>query len=640
MPAAQDNIPDHVIEIPGVGNVRFPGSLTGDALNAAAKKVYEDGQRTKETDSGDPVAALLQRAPLSRAQRADLWDMFHAAANEDDLAAKLNPLSIPKPVKADLWDLKAAHGKPASGSSRVLSEQEFNAVKQRVLDAMPPGLSEAEFNRQAGPRLAQALAEAEAQPASSNAIRRYKVTDPATGKTLVLSGDSPPTEQELEEIFRTVGEPAAHGARTWTDTATDVAVGAVKGFGNTAYGLGKLLHDYTPIGRISDAIQPGAFEERNKPPELTPTNTPQKIGYYGEQIGEFFTPTGVTGKLAKAAEVGKSGVLSLAQGASPTAAGISAGLTALMPGAGATARASDALEHSAQKTMAQALGATKEWAKVEAAKLAPQMLQRGIGGSRPAMLATAKEAAKRVGANLEQAYQAAAAAGQTVPTNIVQGNLQLAADALKVRVPSGALITVPGTERVVSKLTELADFVASLGPDIPVDQAAQIKRTWDHVVSKAGLFGPKATASATDSADAWAIREAAGSFRTLLNSDPTIQALNKELSFWTGLKNVLKETEKRTQAQRGGLTDAIRGAGGAAAGAITGGPLGAAAGGFATQQLSKLMASPAWKSQVSAPMKHALADALASGSAGRIISAVSRITASLPAQWRPGTTQP
>lgn len=31
----------------------------------------------------------------------------------------------------------------------------------------------------------------------------YKVTDPNTGKTLRLTGDSPPTEQELEEIFKT-----------------------------------------------------------------------------------------------------------------------------------------------------------------------------------------------------------------------------------------------------------------------------------------------------------------------------------------------------------------------------------------------------------------------------------------------------
>ena len=29
----------------------------------------------------------------------------------------------------------------------------------------------------------------------------YTVTDPNTNKTLTLEGDSPPTEEELEEIF-------------------------------------------------------------------------------------------------------------------------------------------------------------------------------------------------------------------------------------------------------------------------------------------------------------------------------------------------------------------------------------------------------------------------------------------------------
>lgn len=34
---------------------------------------------------------------------------------------------------------------------------------------------------------------------------RYTVTDPGSGRTLTLEGDSPPTEQELEQIFSTVG---------------------------------------------------------------------------------------------------------------------------------------------------------------------------------------------------------------------------------------------------------------------------------------------------------------------------------------------------------------------------------------------------------------------------------------------------
>jgi hypothetical protein len=55
-------------------------------------------------------------------------------------------------------------------------------------------------------------------------------------------------------------------------------------------------------------------------------------------------------------------------------------------------------------------------------------------------------------------------------------------------------------------------------------------------------------------------------------------------------------------------------------------------GGLAGGQFVKLVQSPAFRSQVSAPLKNYLADALASGSAGRVTSATQRILAALPAQ--------
>jgi len=36
----------------------------------------------------------------------------------------------------------------------------------------------------------------------------YRINDPSTGRTIRLVGDSPPTEQELEEVFRSVGQSA------------------------------------------------------------------------------------------------------------------------------------------------------------------------------------------------------------------------------------------------------------------------------------------------------------------------------------------------------------------------------------------------------------------------------------------------
>ena len=481
----------------------------------------------------------------------------------------------------------------------------------------------------------------------------YRVTDPTTGKTIRLTGDSPPSEQELAQIFASMGassQPSAPAqappttgatptpARTWGDTASDVAMGAAKGLGNTVYGLGKIVHDYTPVGRISDAIQPGAFDAANKPPELTPTTTPQRIGYGLEQIGEFFLPTGVAGTAAKAANIGKAGLLTLAQSGSPTAAGVSAGLTAVLPGASAMQRAGQAVERSAQAEMARALGATKEWAKSESTRLAPELLKRGVGGSRETMLGLAKDTAKRVSGQLDDAYRMAAQAGETVPSDIIAGNIQLAGDALRVARPNGSRVVVPGTESVVQKLDDLAAWVQSMGPEIPVDKAAHIKRTWDQIVSRAGLYGQKSGASATDSANAWAFREAATSFRNLLNTSPTIADLNQEARFWIGLKDVLKETQKRTQAQAGtGLVQAGSSGAGAMIGALSGdspsdSAMKAILGGVAGRQFVKLIQSPSFRTQVTGPMKQMLADALASQSAGRVASVTSRILAALPSQ--------
>lgn len=423
----------------------------------------------------------------------------------------------------------------------------------------------------------------------------------------------------------------------------DVGIGAAKGVGNTLFGMGKMVRDYTPVGRISDWIEtspmlpgtprttPGAFDQR--PPEITPTNTAQRIGFTGEQVGEFMLPIAALngGRVMQAA---RAGAQTMMQSGSPVEAGVSAGLSAVLPGASAAKNASGFLRDSAEKTMAQALGATKEKFKEKAAELAPEMLNRGIKGTRKAMLNEATAATKAVGQQLDAAYSAAAQAGDTVAGNLISGHLQLASDALKVKNAAGKLITIPGTERVVDRLAKLDAFVKTLGPDIPVDRAAKVKRTFDKIVDKAGLFGAKATASATDNADAWAIREASGAFRDLLNRNATIADLNAEFAFQKGLKDVLKATVKRTQSQRSGLTDAVRSAAGATMGAAVGGPVGAAAGAVGMEAVSRAWNSPIFKTAVAGPFKNLMADALASGNTGQILSAVKKITTSLPAQMR------
>lgn len=417
----------------------------------------------------------------------------------------------------------------------------------------------------------------------------------------------------------------------------DVAIGAGKGAMNTIGGLGQMARKIPGVNALDNLMTP-------IPIDTTPANTAQRVGYGAEQIGEFFVPVGgLAGKAKLAADVAKSGVLTLAQGGSPASAGASAALTAVMPAAvqGATKAAgvvSRALSRSAEKMTAQALGATKEGMKATAATLAPEMLKRGVRGSRKAMLEQARAQVSAVGAQIGDEIAAKAAEGATVDGQAVRGAIQLARDALKVKNAAGVMTTIPGAERTVKQLDKMDEFVASLGPDIPFEKAQVVKQTWDRLVSKAGLYTNKATASATDNAQAWAVREGASAFRELLaKGSPTLDDLNREYAFWKGLKTVLSETERRTQAQGGGLVSGITGAAGMAAGYSQGDSMSdkvqnALIGGLAGRQLVKAMQSPWWRTTASAPLKQALADALASGNAERISRAVGRMTVALPAR--------
>jgi hypothetical protein len=500
----------------------------------------------------------------------------------------------------------------------------------------------------------------------------YEVTDPKTGKTLVLTGNAPPTEAELLEVFSQFEAPTQKAAppappRMGADTAapwsigklgevarktSDPAVGALKGVANTAIGLGEALYNYAPgVAAVSDAVGDliapdtklsGEQAFSNARAAVQPTTAGQRAGYTAEQLAEFFVPAS---KASKALSLAKDVGVSYLQTGDPTTAAATGAIGAVLPMAGKVKQGvSSVLAKGAQKNVAQALGATKEWAKSDAAKLAPEMLARGVSGTREAMLEQAAQKVKEIGPRIGKIYEAAGKAGQAISGLVIRGELQFARDALMVPNAAGKLVPIEGAGRVVKKLDKLEQFVESLGDDVPVHHAAKIATTWGKIASKAGLFGPKATASATDNADAWAIREGTSAMRQLLNDvDPNLPALNKEYTFWKGLRNVLKETEQRTQAQSGGILNAIGSTPAGAAGAVAtmmggGGPGEVLTGAFVTQaaahQFLRLIRSPWWKTSVSAPAKDHLARALALGSKGEVSAAMARITLGLPSQAR------
>lgn len=483
-----------------------------------------------------------------------------------------------------------------------------------------------------------------------------------SGRRIKVTGETQPTAQELEQIFRNAGvlddappAPAPTAPAPSGGTLANVATGVAKGAANTVTGLGKVMYDYVPgVQTASDAVQRAMFGDvipGNQMLDsaqrglLRPNGTAQKVGFAGEQLGEFFIPAAKAGVLAKVPGItraipsAQAALTTKAQGGSGTDAAISAGLSAVIPGAAALKRGAAAMETSAEKTVAQALGATTRDLKKQAAEIAPQILRRGVRGSRETLLERATQQVDDLGAQIGAEVERAAASGGVVNQQTVRGNIQLAKDALGERLASGSRETVPGYEQVVSQLDALDEYVSKLPMDIPVDQAHRLKMRWDSIVDAAGLFGTKGMASAADKSRGRAFESASDAFRELLNSgNATLADLNREFAFWKKLQTVTKATIDRTQSQTGGLIRAGAATAGAASGFASGDSFGdslekGAIGGVLGSQLVKVIQSPAFRTTVSAPLKQKLADALASGSAERIASITGKIVAALPAQF-------
>jgi hypothetical protein len=72
----------------------------------------------------------------------------------------------------------------------------------------------------------------------------------------------------------------------------NLGVGAIKGLGHTLNTVGSFIYPDAIAKHLT-----GVPTEQQKEKYFTPTTPAQQAGYTGEQIGEYFTPTGLEGKL-------------------------------------------------------------------------------------------------------------------------------------------------------------------------------------------------------------------------------------------------------------------------------------------------------------------------------------------------------
>lgn len=93
------------------------------------------------------------------------------------------------------------------------------------------------------------------------------------------------------------------------DAGNEMAKGAVKGAGETAFNLGNMVHSIPGIGNLTDMLSTLVGPEGTNPdqafsrvPEdLKAANTAQAFGKGAEQIGEFFLPAGKVGMAQRGA---------------------------------------------------------------------------------------------------------------------------------------------------------------------------------------------------------------------------------------------------------------------------------------------------------------------------------------------------
>lgn len=220
--------------------------------------------------------------------------------------------------------------------------------------------------------------------------------------------------------------------RTWGDTAKDNAIGLLKSGVGAFVNAGQLVHKIPGVSQAVDTLygSPGvsqhAFTEAQE--TVRPTNTAQTIGKLAGDIGQVvmtggaITRAGTALAARTAPTVGRfigqtaaqlaprvgveaatgAGIAAI-QGGDPTTGAV---LSGAMPIVGRVVSAvAPALKASAKAGVVKALGPTKERFKALAEKIAPEVLKRGLRGSREALQAEAGEAVQEAGEHIDQAIQ-------------------------------------------------------------------------------------------------------------------------------------------------------------------------------------------------------------------------------------------
>lgn len=482
---------------------------------------------------------------------------------------------------------------------RTLSEQEFSALEDALIRQAPAGLSEQDFERWIGPRLDGAVAEAENSnaPVSGSALRRF------------VSG----VGSMVNPV--TIAKGAYQAVRHPIDTASGLYQAQAEQFDKAATAQ-------TPLEK-------GAYIAAG----LLPIAGPIAAG-----IGEQAASGDVAGAAGKT-----TGLVA------PIAAG---GIVRARVGAQARSGVPATLEREAAQQVSQKVLAPGNVAfKGKAEAIAPEMLKRGMRGSREELAQAAEEGRAAATQQIDDAITAGGGPSAGVLVNPIVGQLQRKVDSLLINGEpiQGAEGRVAALRARIEQLerTSQAQPASTVRPPaapIRVTSFRDLRRFRDEqyrLAEEARAYRRMGSPQLSD--EGYAAAESGSAVRQqFATQSPGLAQANADYTFFKTLGDVLDPAQGRpkTTAPTQGVTG-----GAATTGAVVGNlvsPKMAFVLGVVRPWITKMRSEPAWQ-LADAHTKMQLAAAIRNGEIPLAQKLMVRISegavATNPSGSQPGTGQ-
>lgn len=288
------------------------------------------------------------------------------------------------------------------------------------------------------------------------------------------------------------------------------------------------------------------------------------------------------------------------------------------------------LRRAAVTQYERALAPTTKINKAITQDIAPELIQRGERGSLEDLESRAGQKISELNPQLNSAYKQASlmpTSAVSLPAKVANAGNKVVNDleTLKQSYMPGGNVAQP---QAVSAIEGVQNIVKQYGPDISPDHLRRLRQIFEEVPAQRGAYaGTDLSTNYTLNAQ----QQAADSIRGILNKNPDIGSLNKEISFWLDVQRVTSQSALRRTGQEGGLLKtlwplgaAIAGGGAGFAAHGTEAGIGAAASTILATQAARAVRSPAWRT-TSAVAKGQLANALARGNVGEVSALLGRL---------------